>query len=156
MALFIEMIMENYKPFYLQKEAGPVKDSYAEWNMHIQSFPVIYCPTVKEYAKNDWKDQDGDDEYIPQTPVYKAYEMKIGFLYVGPKDSFNLKIKAFWEYVRSGEFKIFDTHTGIGRQKVRYVSYDPNSFYRRNNGDIVQFSMTFKINDPITEITLNI
>ena len=51
---------------------------------------------------------------------------------------------------------VYDTYTKIGRQKVRYVSVDDDIFWRQEEGgDIVVFVVTFKVNDPVTDITLS-
>ena len=50
---------------------------------------------------------------------------------------------------------IYDTYTDIGRQKVRLVKLNDNAeLVRDGDGDILIFSVTLKVCDPITNIKL--
>ena len=147
--------IKNYKPLLLLKEGGSVTDSNARWGIVVQSMPFKLVPDVKEYAKTDWKDADGDDEFIPAVPRFKAYEMEVSFLCVAPCGEANARIRAFWDFVKAGEMMMHDTYTGIGRRGVRFAKFAPKALRRRDGGtDAVEFKMTFKVNDPVTQIDL--
>lgn len=149
--------MATYKPFYIQKltDNAPVRDS-KEWNIWIKSVPFKVFPDMKDIPSRDWVDESGIDEFLPNTPFYKAYEIDCQFVYIGAYESANTQIKSFLKYLAEGGFfKFYDTYTKIGRTNIRYVSNDEDIFYRREgNDDIVQFKVTLKVNDPITDITL--
>jgi hypothetical protein len=54
------------------------------------------------------------------------------------------------------EFMVYDTYTKIGRQHMRFVSVGEDIFHREiESGDVIVFSVTFKVNDPVTDITLS-
>ena len=147
--------IKNYKPLLLLREGGSVTDSNAQWGIVVQSMPFKLVPDVKEYAKTDWKDADGDDEFIPAVPRFKAYEMEVSFLCVAPSGEANGRIRAFWDFVKAGEMMMHDTYTGIGRRGVRFAKFAPKALRRRDGGtDAVEFKMTFKVNDPVTQIDL--
>lgn len=147
--------IKNYKPLLLLKEGGSVTDSNARWGIVVQNMPFKLVPDVKEYAKTDWKDADGDDEFIPAVPRFKAYEMEVSFLCVAPCGEANARIRAFWDFVKAGEMMMHDTYTGIGRRGVRFAKFAPKALRRRDGGtDAVEFKMTFKVNDPVTQIDL--
>ena len=113
-------------------------------------------PDPKEPYRNDWHDEDGDDEYNAQM-FYEAYEITADFLMTADSpEEMVLSLRTFFDYIRNGEFKIFDTYTGIGRQKVRYAGYS-ESAYKWREGRIcyAQFSLRFKVNDPVTFIHNN-
>lgn len=147
-----------YKPFLIKKlkEGSIVKDS-AEWGILVQSFPFKLRPEMKEPSKRDWKDQNGDDELIPDTPVFKSYTMDVDFLFRGDCGAGNAKIGEFIDYLTTGgEFSIYDSYTGIGRTHIRYSSMKESAFRRREGDkDAISFSITFKVNDPVTQITLD-
>jgi len=149
--------MQNYKPCLFQKltEKSPVRDSM-EWNIYIKSIPFRIFPDMKDIPSRDWMDEHGDDEFVPDTPYYKAYEMECEFVYVGTHGTANEKITAFLKYLaEGGKFKIYDTYTQIGRTQVRYMSYNEDVLYRRDGqDDIVVFSVKLKVNDPLTQIKL--
>ena len=147
--------MSNFLPFLIKKNDGAVINPYKEWNIMVKSLPFNIAPEIKKYASVDWPDEDGDDEYIPSVPHFKAYEMEASFVYIGEYKTANTKIKAFWDYIKSGELQIYDSYTGIGRKGVRYVAYSPEAFHRRSaSGDIVVFKIKFKINNPVDNIIL--
>lgn len=146
-----------YKPFLIKKlkEGSIVRDS-AEWGILVKSFPFKLRPEVKEPAKRDWKDQNGDDEFIPDKLVFKAYTMEVDFLFIGNSGAGNKNMGDFIDYLTAGgEFSVYDTYTKIGRTHVRYISMKEEAFKRRDQGrDFVSFSVSFKVNDPVTQITL--
>lgn len=147
----------KYKPFLIHKlkEGSVVRDS-TEWGILVKSFPFKLRPDVKEPAKRDWKDQNGDDEFIPSNAVFKAYTMDVDFLFIGDSGTGNQKIGEFIDYLTAdGEFSVYDTYTKIGRTHVRYISMKEDAFKRRDQGrDFISFSISFKVNDPVTQITL--
>ena len=149
--------IDGYKGFYIQKaESQDIKESNESWNIVVKIIPFTLIPDVKEYAKTDWRDQNGDDEFIPSVPVYKAYDLDVTFYCIAPHNTANGYIKSFFDYIRSGEFSLYDKYTGIGRQKVHYVSFSPKSFIRRRGqNDVVEFTLKFKVNDPLTDIILD-
>lgn len=122
----------------------------------VKHVPFKVYPDMKDIPSYDWKDSSGDDEFLPDTPVYKAYEMECEFLFIGEHGTANSQIKSFISYLSSdGYFSIYDTYTKVGRTKVRYVSNSPSVLYRREEmTDKVIFELTLKVNDPITDITL--
>lgn len=149
-----EILINGYKPFLIQKGSDAVKDSNSEWGIVVKSFPYSLLPTPKEPIKNEWHDQHGDDEYNAEI-YYEAYEIEVDFYAKALNNTTLLNnIRAFFNYIKVGEFKIFDTYTGIGRQKVRYAGYAQDSYKNNNNGARLLFKIKFKVNDPITDITL--
>jgi hypothetical protein len=100
-----------------------------------------------------------------------AYEMEVEFAYKdAPKymngvnvnmNKANYYVKGFLDYLtgrdgKGAELMVYDTYTKIGRQHVRFVSVSDDVFYRREGEmDVVTFSVTFKVNDPVTDITLS-
>ena len=127
-----------------------------EWGIYIKSVPFKLFPDLKEPPSRDWQDEQGNDEYIPDVPYYKAYEIDCEFVFIGTNGTANTQIKAFLSYLaEGGKFKMYDTYTKIGRTDVRYVSYSEDVFYRREGqNDVVVFSVKLKVNDPLTDITL--
>lgn len=153
--------MQNYKPILFLKNTlnvvNTVRDSQ-EWCISVKSVPFKVFPDMKDIPSRDWNDEHGDDEYIPDKPYYKAYEMDCDFVFIGREGSANGMIKDFLTYLaEGGSFQMYDSYTKIGRQDVRYVSYSEDILYRRDNQqDIVVFSVKLKVNDPITDIYLSL
>jgi hypothetical protein len=52
--------------------------------------------------------------------------------------------------------KMYSSHTRIGRQKVRLESVSDNAKWKTDDEgkEFLVFEVTFKVNDPVTDITL--
>ena len=150
--------MTKYKPFLIQKlkDLAIVRDS-EEFGVRVKHVPFKIFPEMKEVHSVSFHDENGDDEFIPETPTFKAYEMDCEFLYQGLHGTANVKIKEFLTYLSTGgAFSIYDTYTGIGRTEVRYAGYEEDVLYRKDDeDDAVIFSVKLKVNDPVTDIILS-
>ena len=152
----------NYQPFYIQTDADDVAIDTITWGMVAKTNPFPALPKPKEPYKNEWLDENGDDEYNAQM-YYEAFEFSVQF-YIktigkdAEKELLN-QIDLFFDKIKNGEFKIYDSHTGLGRQKVRYAGFDPEEYKRRylatSDWARAIFTITFKVNDPITRVTLS-
>ncbi len=146
----------DYFKIYLQKESdgADVKDTITDFGMYVSESPFKPCDSVKEPTKRDWYDEDGDDEYIPADGLRMAsYENKVKFLFKGDTFDATERTKNFIEYLRTaGMMKMYCEFNQIGRQHVRLKSIDPTLYRDTNDGDILSLSVTFKFNDPITDI----
>ena len=153
------------KDVLIQKANGSDTSVYglSNWGIVATSLPFKIVGEMKDIPKNDWFDEDGDDEYIPDTPVYKAYEMDAKFfIEASSMPSLIENIRNFIQYIATGgSFSIHNPNTGIGRQGIRYVSYSDEAKYCKvgaSNGVkyMCEFSLKLKVNDPNTNITLNV
>lgn len=170
----------NYKPFYIQTDADSEAIDTTEWGLVAKANPYPLLPTPKQPYKNEWLDEDGDDEYNAQMH-YEAIEFDVSF-YIKTFDEqliapmsipndvqiqpnlhkftaegkMRTQIEAFFAKIKNGEFMIYDSYTGIGRRGVRYAGYKEDSYKRRdsfpNGWARAVFTVTFKVNDPITRI----
>jgi len=151
--------ISNYKPFYIQYgENAIASDTRATWGLIAKTNPYPILPTPKEPYKNDWKDQDGDDEYNT-VMKYEAFVFDVSF-YIrasGSTAASDIRgaIATFFNAIKQGEFKIYDAYTAIGRQKVRYAGYKEESFSDYGGKARCIFTVTFKVNDPVTLMKLN-
>lgn len=147
--------------FKKMKSDALVVDTLDNWGIVCKEFPFKLYGEAKELPSHDWKDEDGDDEYIPSELPIASYEVEVEFAYKGVMDSANANIKGFLDYLtgRDGsgvKLAVYDTYTKIGRQHVRFASVSDDVFHRQEEGgDVVVFSVTFKVNDPVTDITLS-
>ena len=155
--------MEYYK-FYIQKEGTdstgasyPVKELGEDFKLYEVGSKFYGNTAVKGIPTRSWHDEDGDDEFVPETYKYKSYEMSVKLACKGKPMSSNATIKALKNYLSGGQFEIFDTFNGIGRQHVRFVEIpDDATLYRHYLGEeeCLVFTLKMKVNDPKTDITL--
>lgn len=160
--------ISNYKPFYIQTETDLAAWSTGVYGLVAKSNPYPALPEPKDPYKNDFHDENGDDEYTAAMR-YKSFTFKVKF-YVKTFDvvtnnvvtktateALREQIASFFNLIKNGEFKVYDSYTGLGRQKVRYAGYDEedNAFLARDNWARLIFSVTFKVNDPITAMAFS-
>lgn len=151
----------KYEKVYIQKigAGSPVKETIADFDIYCADMPFKLFVEAKAPSKRDWFDEHGDDEYIPNGGLkLKAYTMDVRFCCKGDKYSSNEKIKKFINYLTGldgsgAEMKIYCTWTKIGRKGIRFDKLnDKAELLRDEDGDTLVFTITFKVNDPITDI----
>lgn len=148
--------------FQKSKPGSPVIDTKSQWGVVCKDFPFAVYGETKELPKRDWKDEDGEDTFIPDRLYMQAYDLDVEFAYKGEMDTANEKVIGFLDYLSGkddsgAELKVYDTYTKIGRQSVYYKSVEPDLFVRKTDeGDVLTFSVTFRVTDPQTQITLSI
>lgn len=147
--------------FKKMKNDALVVDTLDNWGIVCKEFPFKLYGEAKELPSHDWKDEDGEDEYVPNALPMKSYEIEVEFAYKGNRDTANANVSGFLKYLtgRDGsgaEMIVYDTYTRIGRQRVRYMSVSEDIFWRQDDsGDVFVFTVTFKVNDPLTDIVLS-
>lgn len=152
----------KYEKVYIQKIGigSPVKETIADFDIYCADMPFKLFVEAKAPSKRDWFDEHGDDEYIPNGGLkLKAYTMDVRFCCKGDKYSSNEKIKKLINYLTGldgsgAEMKMYCTWTKIGRKGIRFDKLnDKAELLRDEDGDTLVFTITFKVNDPITDIT---
>ena len=150
--------MECYKVYIKQEKSGAsVVETIEDFGLYCVDIPFKPAGDVKDIVSRDWKDENGVDEYIPADGLkMSAYEIDVKFGYKGDKLGANKAISSLMSCLTAGYVSIYDTYTGIGRQKVRLVKLNDNAeLVRDDDGDILIFSVTLKVCDPITNISLS-
>lgn len=156
--------ISGYRPFYIQCDGdASAVDTAAAWGLVAKANPYPALPSPKDPYKNDWKDEDGEDEYSVEMH-YKSFTFDVEF-YVkayasGTESAVEVlrgQMSAFFSHIRDGEFRVYDSYTGLGRQKVRYAGYKESTsgFKARDGWARMLFSVTFKVNDPVTAMKLS-
>lgn len=146
-------------------------NSEEEFHMVVSEIPFHFVGDVKEPYSNDWKDEDGVEEYLPDEGLrLSAYDMDVTFLYNGAFNSFAGNLRNFLDYLLGTQtdgngnhidngcrLTIYDTYNAVGRQDVRVKKIDPDVFVKQNvsqgtNQEIAKFKITFRVGDPVTDI----
>ena len=151
----------NYKPFWIQFDSVPMAWDTRQWGLVANTNPFPILPNPKAPYVNKWHDENGEEEYTDNLH-YEAYEFEVTFY----KKCFDTEeesadaimrkeLDTFFSNIKSKEFLIFDSYTGIGRRKVRYAGFSEESYKRRsgkNGWAVAIFKIKFKVNDPVTRI----
>lgn len=152
----------NYDKVYIQKmkEGAAAKETVADFDIYCAEIPFRLFVEAKDPSKRDWMDEHGDDEYIPDSGLkLKAYTMDVKFCCKGDKFSSNAKIQKFVEYLTGMDgsgavMMMYCTWTKIGRRGIRFDKLnDKAELVRDGDGDTLVFTITFKVNDPVSNIT---
>ena len=164
----------KWQNFFLQRmgtdENGstyPVCESVKTWGIWCKDIPFILAGDVKDVAKRTWNDEHGDDEYLGKEGLYlEAYTMKVKLgckkipagntAGIPAVDDVKQNVENFLKYLReSGMMKLYSSHTRIGRRNVRLESVSDDAKWKSEDGEEwLIFEMTFKVNDPVTDIIL--
>lgn len=146
---------------------GAVTDVFQSYGMVLEDMPSVIPLVPKNIYSHSWPDEDGDDEYVPEVIRYEAVEAEFTFgcrSYSADSTVFDM-LSAFIAFLQSGTFSFYGERSGIGRQNVRFAELHDDARYsrhtlRRNGADVTEeilsFTVTLKINDPKTEITLSL
>lgn len=134
-------------------DGADVVDTIASFGMYCMEDPFKMAEAVKEPTKRTWNDEHGDDEYIPKEGLYMAsYENDVKFGFKGDAFGANEKLRSFLDYLRKGMMKWYCEYNRIGRQHVRIKSIKQDLYRDADNEDILIVTITFKFNDPVTDI----
>ena len=157
--------ISNYKPFYVQFATGSAVNITTTYSVIVKTHDYPMALKAKEPYKNQWKDQHGDEEYIGSDGLYfEAFTFKMDCVMLAKASSLDAAIAdlkagvvAFRNALSTGFFKTYDAWTGFGFQDVRLVEFPmpQNSDYGVfGKSARVIFSVTFKVNDPVTNLVL--
>ena len=152
--------MKYYKLYFQKSRTGsPVVESIAAWGMYCMNIPFGPMPSSKELSKNEWADEDGDDEYIPEQLSISSYSMTVKLGFKGDRDSANASLRKMLGYLTGAdgsgvEMKYYCDYTKEGRSGVRFVKInDDAELVRDDDGDILVVSIVLKVNAPMSDIT---
>lgn len=149
---------------------GSTFESVTTFGIFCKSIPFKIAEKAKEPAKTSWYDEHGDDEYIPSTGLFlEAYSMEVEFgckLITSERDvaKFGVTVSDvrttvgnFLKWLReSGMIFLMSTYTRIGRQNVRFEGVSDDAKWKNENGEEwLIFKVTFKVNDPKTDVYLD-
>lgn len=142
------------------KNDSVVKDSLSDFGMVCTDVPFIPKGEAKDLASNDWKDESGEDVYIPDVIPTQAYDWEIEMAYKGPLSYCYTRLKTFIDYLtgRDGSgsaMKVYSSYTGVGRQGVYYKNISDLEFTRSNIDEVLTFTLTLRVTDPDTDIILS-
>lgn len=171
--------MDNRYTLLFKKGSGNVINSFTQWGIVCCSVPFKAGGKTKDVAKRDWKDEHGDDAYLPDKLMFEAYDVEFEMAYQGKElasNAFNLSLAATqietfkkWltgndtENGSGSELSIYSPYAAIGRQKCYLLEisdespclmtkHESGNLYHEN---VVTFKVKFRVTDPMTNINLS-
>lgn len=155
-----------YKPFYIQFENGSAIDILDTYRVIVKTHDYPTGRKVKEPYKNQWKDEHGDDEYIPESGLlFEAFTFKMECAIFAKGLSMDSAIvqlrdgmRAFINALASGAFCTYDAWTGFGFRNVRLQEFrEPgnDAYSVKDSMTRLIFTVVLKVNDPATHMVLS-
>lgn len=119
----------------------------------------------KNIYSHSWFDENGDDEYIPQTIFYEPVTIAMKFAAKVDNSTstgtLRATVKSFLDAIIGKTFSFYAPVQGIGRRDCRVDSLSDDAAYHNlpiaggnNYEERLVFTLNVKINDPYTPITL--
>lgn len=157
-----------YHKLYIQKagtsQAYDTLETFDVWAMEV---PFQTVGDVKDLPANDWKDESGEEEYMPAVLPMKAYDMAVKFGYKGKCGTGREHLTAFFNYLRGkawtlngithdgdgAELMMYYELTGTGRRGIRLKGIkDEIEYIVDDTMEAIITEVTFKVNDPDTDV----
>lgn len=165
MAIYVPQI-SDYAPFYIQKDGDAnATNILSTYGVIVKDSGYPMNRKAKEPYKNDWKDRDGDDEWNT-VMHYEAFTYTIECAIftrnvngvAAARQELETAVRAFENFIRNGEFKFYSAYHNFGFRKARIEEFSsPGSSGFSTFADTARviFSVSFKVNDPTTEMTFS-
>ena len=116
---------------------------------------------TQELAVRKWPGENGEDAYIPpQGLKLEAYDLSVDFCYKGAKEtaySAYTKLRSYLigEDGNGAELIVYDPYWKKGRKGVYVKKFADIDAHRSNIDEVMEVKVTFRVTDPITDITLS-
>lgn len=142
------------------KDGSTVKSSLADFGFAMCD---IQWPgeESQDVAVREWPGEHGEDAYIPPSGLkLKAYDLNVKLSYRGKPNTATPKFNALRSYLigaagDGAELQIFDPYWRKGRKAVYFKSIEIDESFKTNADEGLSVKLTFRVTDPISEITLN-
>lgn len=142
----------SFSPSLEYDKAFDTRERFGLW---IQHSPFTVTPKPKNILTQDWKDQDGEDTFIPEKIYHEPYEMELSFVYLRDDGNVDNNIREFISTIKGKWLKMYESYTQQGRQGVYLMEVeDDPQFKRRDTNNLLILKCKFKVNDPDTNIKL--
>lgn len=129
-------------------------DTKRDFGLYIKHSPFSIMPKPKNIITQTWKDEDGDDVFIPDQIFHEAYEMELEFIYLWEDHLANKRIHDFIETIEGRWLKMYETYTQQGRGGIYLIEADTDPTFKRRANDYVSFKAKFRVNQPDLNIKL--
>ena len=163
MAIYVPQIL-GYEPFYIQKDgASTATNILTAYGVIVKDSGYPMNRKVKQPYANHWNDRDGDDEWNTRL-YYEAFTYNLECaIFVrnsngddAARAELETAVRAFENFIKQGEFSFFSAWHKFGFQHVRTDEFHAppaSEFLVYQDTARVIFTLTVKVNDPMTDMT---
>lgn len=169
-----DISIRNYKPLLIKVgTAGAYSEDMVyednvistlrDYGLWIKHSPYTIATKSKNVVVQTWKDEDGDDIFLPETGItHESQDVEFTFVYFRADGMATVNIQRFIDRIKGRWLKIYDTYTGIGRKGCCYMEADQDPEFKRRptldyktTRDTVIFNVKFKVNCPDLDVPLS-
>ena len=128
------------------------------FGIKIKHSPYSPMPKIKNVVVQSWKDEDGDDVWLPRVAgtggtflpavTHEAVDFVPKFVIYGDANMVNSNqaIRDMLKLIEGRWLKIWDEYTQMGYEGVYLVDADDDPKFKRRSYDFVEFELKFKVN----------
>ena len=169
--------MEEIHTLYIQR-GSVLKSTFAEWGIVCTAPSFVTGDSVKDLPSRSWPDEHGDDTYMPQQLRFEAFDADFEFAYKGEELASNpfdvhlcmSRVEAFKRWLAGNNndgagtsLSIYSPYTRTGRRGCYLKKFSDKAPLVQLKGvsgntwneNVVTFKVTFRVTDPMTEMTFN-
>jgi hypothetical protein len=155
------------KKYYIQAQEEVAKDVFATWGIRVLSSEnVENLPQVKEPYVEDWPDEQGSDEYLPEATLYSSKEVVLNLLIqTKTQDELEDNVADFMNYISSHGSILYYEEYGRSGFRGRYKGSTITTKRYRSGQCTFEFSISFVVpqlcfavgteNDPLVSLEVN-
>lgn len=139
-----------------------VKDLTDDFGIVCTKIERMDGKEIQTIETQEWVDEDGEDAYIPNVLRLKAFDWTIECGTLGTSASVcKSNIDSLMSYLigedgKGAELYIYSAMINTGRQHVYFKQKEEKEYWVNAQGmTIAQFSITFRICDPRTDVEPN-
>lgn len=147
-------------PGAYSKDRSKYKEPFGlndRFKIKIKHAPYSVMPKIKNVVVQSWKDEDGDDVWLPRITdsaigtykpavTHEAVEYNAKFVIYEPADTANQYIRNLLNEIEGRWLIIWDHYSNIGFEGAYLLDVDDDPKFKRRNYDHVEFTLKFKIN----------
>lgn len=146
----------------LSKTDGALKDSVEDFGVALLEAPMTVGGDAKSVYSNDWRDEDGEDAYIPARIRLKGFDQTFQFGVKSDSGEVGAKIQSFIEYLcgadgTGAELRYYSPLLNYGRSGCYYSGYTRKGGHADASGDMYQsFEVKLHVCKPLVKVTVGI
>ena len=147
--------MADRKEYTIQigKSDGSEKNSLTDFGVVCTSVSFSAPSEMAELPARVWKDEDGEDTYIPKKIPIKAYEQTFSLAYTGRLNSARGAVEKFVDYLRGKSDNMADLKLKCGFSDISIdgaylLGLSDFEYHRSGDEDVLEFKAKFKVYKP--------
>lgn len=133
---------------------------FADYDIRIKHAPVAVMPKIKNVVVQSWKDEDGDDIWLPMRQgsqpgqyvpaiTHESTTYSPIFVMFCPNEGEPVatrNVRALMDRIKGRWLKLWDEYTHLGYVGAILSEPDVDPKFKRRNYDYIEFALTFIIN----------